>query len=289
MADTYFVRFRGRTVGPYSLAQAQQMARKGQLSRTSEVSNDGQAWTQAGSFPEIFERPAGGASASSRSSPLSIDTDLSPGGSVTFPAFDVPKTPSLNEWYYTSGDEQKGPTSSTNIVAMIKAGTLAAHDRVWREGLDNWVSASDVPDFSAAVGQNLSHQTMAKAGTSEGSVFCRECGNRINRKAVICPNCGVPTDQNESRSGYFQSTQAAASSTMMRPRNAGNHKSRTTAAILAFLLGGLGAHHFYLGNVVLGIIYLLFCVTFIPALVALVEAIVFLCMSDEAFDAKYNT
>ena len=83
MAETYFVRFRGRTVGPYSLAQAQQMARKGQLSRASEVSNDGQAWSQAGSFPEIFERPAGNALTPGKSSSLSIDTDLSPGGSVT--------------------------------------------------------------------------------------------------------------------------------------------------------------------------------------------------------------
>ena len=200
MAETYFVRFRGRTVGPYSLAQAQQMARKGQLSRTSEVSTDGQAWSQAGSFPEIFERPTGNALASGKSSALSIDTDLSPGGSVTFPAFDVPKTPSLSEWYYTSGDEQKGPTSSTNIVAMIKAGTLAAHDRVWREGLDNWVSVSDVPEFSAALGPVFSQATGGRGAGADGGAFCRECGARINRKAVICTQCGVPQ---HSEAGEF--------------------------------------------------------------------------------------
>lgn len=192
MPDTYFVRFRGRTVGPYSLAQAQQMARKGQLSRTSEVSNDGQAWSQAGAFPEIFERPAGGASASSKSSSLSNDTDLSTGGSVAFTAFDVPTTPSLNEWYYTSGVEQKGPTSSTNIVAMIKAGTLAVQDRVWREGLDNWVSVSDVPEFNAAIGPVFSQATAGRGAGTDGGAFCRECGARINRKAVICTQCGVP-------------------------------------------------------------------------------------------------
>ena len=47
-------------------------------------------------------------------------------------------------------------------------------------------------------------------------------------------------------------------------------KSKTTAAILAFLLGGVGAHRFYLGQSGLGIIYLLFFWTFIPAIVALV-------------------
>jgi hypothetical protein len=192
VGETYFVRFRGRTVGPYSLAQAQQMARKGQLSRTSEVSDDGQEWSQAGSFPEIFARPAGGPFAAGKSSSLSIDADLSPDGSITFPAFDVPKTPSLNEWYYTFGDEQKGPTSSTNIVAMIKAGTLAAQDRVWREGLDNWVSVSDVPEFSAASGPVFPQATASRGAGTDGGAFCRECGARINRKAVICTQCGVP-------------------------------------------------------------------------------------------------
>ena len=192
MAYTYFVRFRGRTVGPYSLAQAQQMARKGQLARTSEVSNDGQAWSQAGAFPEIFERPAVSASATGQSASLSIDANLSPDGSVAYPTFDVPKTTSRNEWYYTSSDEQKGPTSSTNIVAMIKAGTLAAQDRVWREGLDNWVSISDVPEFVAAIAPVFSQATASKGAGTDGGAFCRECRARINRRAVMCTQCGVP-------------------------------------------------------------------------------------------------
>jgi TM2 domain-containing membrane protein YozV len=69
----------------------------------------------------------------------------------------------------------------------------------------------------------------------------------------------------------------------------GDKKSRTVAAVLALLVGGLGAHHFYLNNVALGIIYLVFCFTFIPALLAFIEAIIFLTMSDDAFDAKYNS
>lgn len=191
MADSYFVRFRGRTVGPYSLAQAQQMARKGQLSRTSEVSSDGQSWVQAGAFPEIFERPTV-TSASSKGASLSIDSDLSPEKGATLSGVGKSNTPSLNEWHYTSGDQQKGPTSASSIVAMLRAGTLAAHDRVWREGLDNWVTVSDVPEFSAAVGQLLPQPGVNRGGNAEGGAFCRECGARINRKAVICTQCGVP-------------------------------------------------------------------------------------------------
>ena len=65
-------------------------------------------------------------------------------------------------------------------------------------------------------------------------------------------------------------------------------KSKSVAALLAFFLGGLGAHKFYLGSPLLGILYLIFCWTFAPAIIALIEAIMFLFMSDEDFNKKYN-
>lgn len=65
-------------------------------------------------------------------------------------------------------------------------------------------------------------------------------------------------------------------------------KNRVVAAILALFVGGLGVHHFYLGNFVLGAVYLIFSWTFIPALIAIVEAIMMFVMSDEAFAEKYG-
>ena len=65
-------------------------------------------------------------------------------------------------------------------------------------------------------------------------------------------------------------------------------KNKTTAALLALFLGGLGMHKFYLGKWVWGIVYLLFCWTFIPSLVSLVEAIVLLVQSEDSFQAKYG-
>ncbi len=49
-------------------------------------------------------------------------------------------------------------------------------------------------------------------------------------------------------------------------------KSAVVALLLAIFLGGIGGHKFYLGNFVLGILYLVFCWTGIPSIVALVEA-----------------
>lgn len=65
-------------------------------------------------------------------------------------------------------------------------------------------------------------------------------------------------------------------------------KSRIAAALLALFLGGIGVHKFYLGQVGWGFVYLLFCWTFVPAVVAFVEFIIYLTMSDAAFAAKYH-
>ncbi|WP_180073870.1 MULTISPECIES: TM2 domain-containing protein [unclassified Acinetobacter] len=65
-------------------------------------------------------------------------------------------------------------------------------------------------------------------------------------------------------------------------------KIRIVAALLAFFLGGFGIHKFYLGRIGWGIVYLLFCWTFIPSIVAFIEFIVYLCTSDEDFARKYG-
>lgn len=65
-------------------------------------------------------------------------------------------------------------------------------------------------------------------------------------------------------------------------------KNKTTAALIALLLGGIGGHRFYLGQVGKGLLYLFFCWTFIPAFVAFIDAIIFFTMSDNDFNFKYN-
>lgn len=49
-------------------------------------------------------------------------------------------------------------------------------------------------------------------------------------------------------------------------------KNPNTAVLLAALLGGVGAHKFYMGQAGLGVLYLLFSWTYIPMIVGVVEA-----------------
>jgi len=65
-------------------------------------------------------------------------------------------------------------------------------------------------------------------------------------------------------------------------------KSRTTTILLAFFLGGIGIHRFYLGQTNKGILYLIFCWTLIPSLIALIDFFGFIFMSDNTFNQKYN-
>lgn len=99
-------------------------------------------------------------------------------------------------------------------------------------------------------------------GTSER--YCSNCGESIDPKAEICPECGV--------------RQQVAGSTQ---------KDRTVAAILAIFLGGLGAHKIYLGKVGQALLYFCFSWTLIPSIIAFVEGIIYLTQSDEEFQSKH--
>ncbi len=47
--------------------------------------------------------------------------------------------------------------------------------------------------------------------------------------------------------------------------------NKTVYLLLAFFLGGLGVHKFYSGRIGAGIMFIVFCWTFIPSFIALIE------------------
>lgn len=65
-------------------------------------------------------------------------------------------------------------------------------------------------------------------------------------------------------------------------------KSKMTTVLLAWTLGGFGAHKFYLGRTGAGVVSLLFFWTFIPAFIAIIESVVYLFMSDREWDRYTN-
>ena len=65
-------------------------------------------------------------------------------------------------------------------------------------------------------------------------------------------------------------------------------KDKTTACLLSFFLGTFGAQHFYLRNNTAGILSIVFCWTYVPAIIGLVQGIMLICMSDQEFQARYS-
>lgn len=102
--------------------------------------------------------------------------------------------------------------------------------------------------------------------------FCPECGTVISAEALSCPQCGKPL-----KSTNISSASAASATS----------KDKTTAALFALFLGAFGAHKFYLGEAGKGVIFLLFCWTFIPMICGFIDFISLLSMSDEKFNRTY--
>ncbi len=65
-------------------------------------------------------------------------------------------------------------------------------------------------------------------------------------------------------------------------------KSKLVAFVLALGLGGFGMHKFYLGEKNKGKLYFIFCWTFVPAMLALIETIKIYRMTEEEFQSVYS-
>ena len=67
-----------------------------------------------------------------------------------------------------------------------------------------------------------------------------------------------------------------------------NISKRIAFALFAILLGGIGVHKFYVKEYGWGVIYLLFCWTYIPSIIGIIEGIIALSSTDKEFCEKYE-
>lgn len=124
--------------------------------------------------------------------------------------------------------------------------------------------------------------------------FCTNCGDHVANNAIACTNCGA-APRTQKKYCYTCGTPLNAAqviclscgSTVHGDSKPRGHKKKLSAGLCALLLP-VGIHKFYLGSWGWGIIYLLCAWTFIPCLVALIEGICLLTMSEDRFNAKYN-
>ena len=120
---------------------------------------------------------------------------------------------------------------------------------------------------------------------------CPQCRSAVTPGARFCGNCGASTSGDVGRQTNGPMIVNVQTNVAAVPQHYGvvaqEGKSKTTAALLAFFLGGAGVHKFYLGSWGWGLVYLVFIWTYIPALLGLIDFIMLLTMSKEKFDVKY--
>lgn len=153
--------------------------------------------------------------------------------------------------------------------------------------------------------------TPENQGTSNATQKCPFCAELVSIEAKKCKHCGeticvaLRAAEEAKRSSASSGTHvfmnagggsSSSSSSSSAGAGSGNGnemqligtKSRIVAALLAFFLGTFGIHKFYLGQTGWGILYLLFCWTFIPTLVSLIEGCLYLLSTERQFALKYG-
>jgi S1-C subfamily serine protease len=128
----WYMRARGRVLGPFTRTQLESMRDRGQLSQFHEVSQDKRMWVSASTVEGLF---------GSNPASLPIREDFGPANAQ-------PSTAPRQDWFYTERENTHGPTSGEQILALLRNGRIRADTPIWREGLPCWIALQDVPEFA---------------------------------------------------------------------------------------------------------------------------------------------
>jgi len=79
-------------------------------------------------------------------------------------------------WYYAEAGQQRGPVTDAELEDLVKAGTVQPDTLIWRDGMPNWQSYSQVQGGAAPP---------SAAPLPEDAVVCSSCGRMFGRDEVI--------------------------------------------------------------------------------------------------------
>lgn len=134
--------------------------------------------------------------------------------------------------------------------------TLGMEDGTLREvrlsDLNFLPQAGDEVELFETEGRHIvsKKETVKPAGTPDGGIHINVSNDSVNTAAATA------------------TARAGGAGPGRRPVN------KVVYCLLALFLGGFGAHKFYCGRTGMGILYLVFCWTFIPAFIAFIEFVI---------------
>lgn len=115
---------------------------------------------------------------------------------------------------------------------------------------------------------------------SQGTKFCKHCGQIIDSDCVVCPKCGKQVENLNSYGGngngpiIINNNNNNNNNNFMGGYNSVvSPKSWLVTLLLCLFVAVFGIHRFYAGKIGTGIIMILLCWTGISAIWALVDLI----------------
>ena len=214
----------------------------------------------------------------------------------------------MAKYFIYKNGKQEGPYEAKAVIDM----KLSPDTFVWCEGMTDWKPISQVPELQQPqqpepprFTPQVPPQTPPQAGPQGGPQYQQPQYQQQYQQGPQQYQQGPqqyqqgpqqyqqgPQQQYQQgpQQQYQQGPQQQYQQAYQQPNNyqpAPSEKSKVTAAILAILIGGFGIHYFYLGKTTGGIVFLLLCCTGIPSLLALIQGIMMLTMTDEQFLQKY--
>lgn len=147
-ATAWYIRNRGKVLGPFGWNELESMRDRGQLARFHEVSQDRKAWVSAASLTELFHGVEG--------RPADASANTYALGAQHPPAHDPQELPTAAwsgsaeapSWFFSRAGSQEGPVTYLDLRRMASQGEIGPDTLVWKNGMDEWAACRQFPDLA---------------------------------------------------------------------------------------------------------------------------------------------
>ena len=165
---------------------------------------------------------------------------------------------------------------SGNLFLSLKSARNVDQPNPTAESFNSSVSDDDeISGYMESISNSLSTDLgspLALGRPDSSAVQAQPSTKKRKVDSNPYPNILMNSNSIDTNIAYLMRDLSSSEKIMFMNEYNSNKKTVTNGVLLALFLGGLGVHKFWLGNIGMGILYVLFCWTFIPSFVALIDA-----------------